>query len=126
MFYAPLSLSLFLSLLVPPGSLLRYFYSPKRGEEKRCNESKTVAIDSYLAPWMQRWANKWNAGLRREETSGDEARIFELASWKGVLVERFLFFLVSGGISSFATGLCFENIYIVIVCIYIILDKKES
>ena len=67
---------------------------------------------------MQRWANKWNAGLRREETSGDEARIFELASWKGVLVERFLFFLVSGGISSFATGLCFENTYIVIVCIY--------
>lgn len=105
------SLSLFLSLLVPPGSLLRYFYSPKRGEEKRCNESKTVAIDSYLAPWMQRWANKWNAGLRREETSGDEARIFELASWKGVLVERFLFSWCQEGFRHLQQG-CVSRIHI--------------
>lgn len=51
--------------------------------------------------------NKWRRG------EDFRARFLE-----GSLGRKISFFLVSGGISSFATGLCFENTYIVIVCIY--------
>lgn len=112
-----------------PGSLLRrVIFIPSalserseekgREEEKRCNESKTVAIDSYLAPWMQRWANKWNAGLRKQV----EARIFERfleGSWS----KGFFFFWCQEGFRHLQQD-CVSRIYSHRSYIYITLDKR--
>lgn len=120
----PLSLSArpvpsFVALFLFP--LKRREETRREREEKRCNESKTVAIDSYLAPWMQRWANKWNAGLRREETSGREARRgedFRTRFLEGRFLSLFLLSSCQEGFRHLQQD-CVSRIYNHRSCVYI-------